>query len=145
MANYKEIKGLTVQNLSTDPTLNTEGQVWFNSTDGKLKSLVQLAAWSAGANLITATSYEMGLGPTGTQSAMLLMGAFPPTAATVQLYNGSGWTTTTSMNTARYGGSGGGTTTAAIMAGGSPATTNTEEFDGTTWTEVNNIPANHNE
>ena len=51
MANYKEIKGLTVQNLSADPTLNagTEGQVWFNSTTGKLKSLVQLAAWSAGA------------------------------------------------------------------------------------------------
>ena len=45
MANYREIKGLTVQNLSADPSLGSgnEGQVWFNSTSGKLKGLVGIS------------------------------------------------------------------------------------------------------
>ena len=122
MATYREIKGLTVQSLSSDPSLGSgnEGQVWFNSTSGKLKGLVAISAWSAGANLVTKTSYEMGLGPTGTQSAMLLMGAYPPTTNQVQHYNGSGWSNDATLNTARYSGSGGGTTTAALLAGGTP-------------------------
>ena len=145
MATYREIKGLTVQSLSTDPSLGSgnEGQVWYNSTSGKLKGLVGISAWSSGANLVTKTSYEMSLGPTGTQSAMLLMGRYP-TSTQVQHYNGSGWFNDATLNTARYGGSGFGTTTAACIAGnGDSGALNTEEFNGTTWSEVNNITALH--
>ena len=42
MATYKGIQGYTVQNLASDPTAsaNTEGQVWYNSTEGKFKIVV---------------------------------------------------------------------------------------------------------
>jgi hypothetical protein len=53
MTTYNELAGFRVNYLSTDPTLNSgnEGQVWYNSTSGKLKSLVQIKSWSAGGNL----------------------------------------------------------------------------------------------
>jgi hypothetical protein len=58
MTTYSDIRGYRVKYLASDPTLNTstEGQVWYNSTSGTLKSLVQIKAWSAGGNLNTARS-----------------------------------------------------------------------------------------
>jgi hypothetical protein len=49
MTTYNELAGLRVNYLSSDPTLNSgnEGQVWYNSTTGTLRSLVQNKAWSA--------------------------------------------------------------------------------------------------
>jgi len=42
MATYKGIQGYTVQSLASDPTAsaNTEGQVWYNSTDGAFRIVV---------------------------------------------------------------------------------------------------------
>jgi len=39
MAKYKEIHGYTIQKLASDPTpsVNTEGQVWYNTTTGVFK------------------------------------------------------------------------------------------------------------
>jgi hypothetical protein len=53
MSEYSGIRGTRVKYLASDPTLNTstEGQVWYNSTEGTLKSLVQIKAWSSGGNL----------------------------------------------------------------------------------------------
>jgi hypothetical protein len=61
MTAYSDIRGYRVKYLASDPTLNTstEGQVWYNSTEGVLKSLVQIKAWSAGGNLNTAR-YALG-------------------------------------------------------------------------------------
>ena len=44
MASYEEIHGKRVETFSSDPTLDSsyEGQVWFNSTEGVNKTLVQL-------------------------------------------------------------------------------------------------------
>ena len=41
MATYDEIYGKRVEVLDADPTLNAtyEGQVWYNSADGALKSI----------------------------------------------------------------------------------------------------------
>ena len=61
MTEYSGIRGTRVKYLSSDPTLNTstEGQVWYNSTEGTLKSLVQIkATWSSGGNLNTARSWS---------------------------------------------------------------------------------------
>ena len=46
MATYDEIHGKRIKELSSDPTLNStyEGQVWYNSTEGNLKSVVSVAA-----------------------------------------------------------------------------------------------------
>ena len=152
MATYREIKGFTVQSLSADPSLasGNEGQVWFNSTTGKLKSLVTISGWSGAPAMLFNGSYGQ-CSSVMTQSAMLSMGRYTPgpttTFNTVQLYNGSGWSSETGMNSTRYTGQGGGTSTATVIAGGVDATpsptTLTEEFNGTTWTEVNNIPTVH--
>ena len=46
MAEYESIHGTRVRYLSSDPTLDssTEGQVWYNSTSGTNKALVQIKA-----------------------------------------------------------------------------------------------------
>ena len=42
MATYEEIYGKRVKEFDSDPTLDEayEGQVWYNSTSGQLKSVV---------------------------------------------------------------------------------------------------------
>ena len=37
MANYREIKGFTIQTVSSDPSNFVKGQVWYYSTLGKIK------------------------------------------------------------------------------------------------------------
>jgi hypothetical protein len=73
MTTYNELAGFRVNYLSSDPTLNSgnEGQVWYNSTSGQLKSLVQIKSWSAGGNLGTARRQLAGA---GTQTAGLAFG-----------------------------------------------------------------------
>ena len=73
MTTYNELAGLRVNYLGSDPTLNTgnEGQVWYNSTSGTLKSLVQIKAWSSGLNMTTA---RRAMGSAGTQTAGLAFG-----------------------------------------------------------------------
>jgi hypothetical protein len=102
MTTYNELAGFRVNYLSTDPTLNSgnEGQVWYNSTSGQLKSLVQIKAWSAGGNMGTARN---NLGGAGTQTLGLAFGGFA-TAATnaTEEYNGASWTAGGNLGTARY-------------------------------------------
>ena len=38
MATYSTDKGFTIQVLSADPSNPVEGQVWFNTSSGTLKS-----------------------------------------------------------------------------------------------------------
>jgi len=73
MTTYNQLAGLRVNYLGSDPTLNTgnEGQVWYNSTSGTLKSLVQIKAWSSASNLPAATRFLAGA---GTQTAGLAFG-----------------------------------------------------------------------
>ena len=55
-------------------------------------------------------------------------------------YDGTDWTAGGDMNTARNGNnSAGGTLTAAWIIGGPRSGVNCEEYNGTSWTEVNNI------
>ena len=42
MTTYKEIFGKQIKNLSSDPANNAEGQIWFNTTSGTFKSLIQI-------------------------------------------------------------------------------------------------------
>ena len=139
MATYEEIYGKRVDVLSSDPTLTSanEGQVWYNSTSGTLKTVVASAAWSSGSPLGTA---RYALGGAGTQDAALGFGgaATPPfaTQTLTEEYNGSGWAAGGVLGTARYVLGGCGTQTAALAFGGNyPARKNeTEEYNGTSWT-----------
>jgi len=50
MANYKDIKGGTVQNFAGDPPAPIKGQVWYDSTnrDFHYRSEVTTGTWSTG-------------------------------------------------------------------------------------------------
>ena len=97
MAEYESIHGTRVRYLSSDPTLtdsSTEGQVWYNSTSGTNKALVQIKAWIAGGNMGTAR-YALGSATSGTQNAALgFGGAVDPTPAhmtATEEYSGFNW------------------------------------------------------
>ena len=94
MTTYSDIRGYRVKYLASDPTLNTstEGQVWYNSTEGVLKSLVQIKAWSAGGNLNTARYVQGG---SGTQTAGLAFGGFSPVTGATEEFTGAALTVKT--------------------------------------------------
>ena len=46
MSTYKAIFGKTIKHLSSDPDNTTyEGQIWYNTTEGKFKTAVATAAF----------------------------------------------------------------------------------------------------
>ena len=61
MATYKEIHGVKVQYRDSDATA-IEGDVWYNSSTGKLKMYSGLGAWSSGGNLNTGRNGGRGAG-----------------------------------------------------------------------------------
>ena len=147
--------GVTTTEEFTAPavfTLQKEGEVFFNTTDGTIKATkkvfnVPAAVWATGGNLNTGRTWVED-GMAGTQTATILMGGYeqPSVGATnkTELYNGSSWTTSpATLNTARGEAAGVGTQTAALLAGGrvssAPYQASTETFDGTSFTEVNDM------
>ena len=138
MAEYESIHGTRVRYLTSDPTLtdsSTEGQVWYNSTSGTNKTLVQIKAWSAGGNLPTATNNN-GSATQGTQTASLSFGGGNTEPQTIE-YNGYAWTTSNNLGTPRFVLSGAGVQTAALGFGGYKSgtfQTATEEYNGSSWT-----------
>jgi len=94
-------------------------------------------------------------GSMGTSTAAVYCGgrASPTASLTAsENWNGTSWTEGNDINRSRYavGNKGSGTQTAGLIAGGnqrfSPVTTpnyfaGTEEYDGTSWTEVNDLPS----
>ena len=145
MAEYESIHGTRVRYLSSDPTLESsyEGQVWYNSTTGTNKALVQIKAWSSGGNMNEARGQ---LASAGTQTAALAAGGSdggsPFNNNESEEYNGTSWTEGNNLTTGRRDIAGTGTQTAGLAFGGqSPATAKTEEYDGTSWSEQNDMPA----
>ena len=54
MTTYNGIAGGRVNFLSSDPTYNSsaqDGQVWYNSNSGTLKSFIPVGAWASGGNM----------------------------------------------------------------------------------------------
>src|SRR5210317_1713003 len=101
MANYSDIRGYRVKYLSSDPTLNTstEGQVWYNSTSGSLKSLVQIKAWSAGGNMTNPRYFSGGVGEQNTMLGITGQQATSMTTSTEE-YNGFSWSSGGAVGTA---------------------------------------------
>ena len=146
MAGYNEIRGLRVKYLSDDPSNAEDGQVWYNSTTGNLRVQgIGTSSWSSSGNLPvgnTATSMF------GTQNAAIMAGGQAlspgpaPTANTLE-YGGLSWMSLPTLASgARKHLAGCGTTTAGVVFGGTPpssGTGNTEEWNGSAWTEQNNM------
>jgi len=146
MAEYESIHGTRVRYLSSDPTLtesSTEGQVWYNSTSGTNKALVQIKAFSAGSNIPTAGSGNASA-VQATQTTALSFGLGSAQPQTIE-YNGYAWTAGGALGTGRFVLRGAGTQTAALGFGGyvDPGgfTTATEEYDGSSWTAGGALPS----
>ena len=122
MAKYSDIKGFTVQTVSTDPAASAAAS----------------GSWASGGDMNTTHAYA---GAAGTQTAGLVFaGVTPAQTANTESYDGSSWTEVNNMNSAAgYIESAGVTYTAALAIGGhrpSNPTAFTEQWDGTNWTEV---------
>ncbi len=140
MTTYKEIFGKPIKVVSSDPTdAGAEGQVWYNSTSGTFKTVLNAASWSSGGNLGTARYVA---GATGNTSAGLYAGGIPagaPEGSEVEEYNGTSWSEVNNLPETRWAFSIAGTQTSAIAAGGYSAplsgyTATSREYDGTNWT-----------
>ena len=141
MSTYQELKGLKVKYLSSDTSGDRvkEGEVFYNSTDFKLKSFVSTAAWHSGANLSTAKNAMGGFGIL--TAAVSCGGKTPPTTNATEEYNGSGWSTGGNYPISTSESGAAGTLTAGLMFGGQnpPETNVTGEYDGSSWTAGGNL------
>jgi hypothetical protein len=137
MAAYKDLVGQKITKVTSNPSEPKTGQMWYNSTDGKLRGLGIVKAWASGSNLANARD---SLGGFGTQTVGLMYGGSPNST---EEYNGTGFSTGGALNTARATcqDNGWGVQTAGVVASGSiPGNTaNVEEYDGSSFTEVNNV------
>jgi hypothetical protein len=147
MSTYQELKGLKVKYLSSDTSGDRvkEGEVFYNSTDFKLKSFVSTAAWHSSASMITARRlFASSSG--NTQSAAWGAGGYVDGTGdqnSTEEYNGSGFSSSGNINTARREFDGAGTQTAGLIMGGrigsSQQQAQTEEYDGSSWTSSNDL------
>tara|TARA_Y100001938_G_scaffold5896_1_gene7362 strand:- start:20948 stop:25315 length:4368 start_codon:yes stop_codon:yes gene_type:complete len=118
------------------------GEIWYNSTDNKLKFTYGINAWKAGGAMILARQY---VGGAGTVNAALAIGGTVSTSeAETEEYNGAAWSAGGDLNTARWGLAASGLQNSALAFGGktpSPAVTHheTEAYNGSSWSEVNDL------
>jgi len=108
-------------------------------------NVITAAAWSSGATKTTSTTQQEA-GTDGPRDAFAIWGGRTVPAITTNLteeFNGASWTAGGTLGTAARKREGGGTLTAAWCANGEQPDyiDNVEEYDGTSWSEVNNTPA----
>ena len=138
MAAYKDLVGQKITKVTSNPGEPKTGQMWYNSTDGKLRGLGILRAWASASPLSTARSV---LGGFGIQTSSVMYGG---TTNSTEEYNGTGFSAGGNLNTGRPNcqDNGWGVETAAVVASGydgSNNTANVEEYDGSSFSEVNNV------
>ena len=144
MATYEEIYGKRVKDFDSDPTLDSsyEGQVWYNSATGTLKSVVSFASWSSSSDALYPAYNTSGF---GVQTAsVFIAGSYPNYNNNTQEYNGSGFSAGGAYPESRSGIGTAGILTAGLAWGGNSSpefeSQLTNEYNGTSWTNVNNYP-----
>jgi len=124
MAKYSDIKGFTVQTLSTDTAASQAAG----------------GSWASGGTLNTGRNGVRGAGVSQT-ATVVFGGNDGSVTGKTENYNGSSWTETTDMNTGKTNSVGTGTYTAAIAA----YTSTAETWDGSSWTEVSELNTSRQE
>jgi len=139
MAAYKDIIGQKITKVTSNPGEPKTGQMWYNSTDGKLRGLGIVEAWSSSSPLSTLRAAGMAF---GTQTATGYACGYTTTyTAVTEEYNGTGWGAGGTADRARYQSAGCGTLTAGLIFGGAQSpgqpeggqSAKTEEYNGTSW------------
>ncbi len=123
------------------------GQMYYNSTSGQFKAIkTGVGSWASGTSMPSASAGRGMAGPT--TAAIAYGGTGPPGTASQTLteyYDGSSWSEQADLNQGRFMGSPAtlGSQTAALFAGGAYNGTNqdnVESWNGSAWSEVNNVP-----
>jgi len=124
MANYRDIKGFTIQSTSSDPVPYS-------------------GSWASAPSMNTARSTFVGYGASSTAAGAVNGYMGPPgITANNELYNGTAWTEVGDTPTANAYNAGGGSTTSALITGGDGRPANpvlyatSTTWNGTGWTEV---------
>ena len=145
MTTFKEIRGTTIEVVSSDPSNPEAGQIWYNSSSGTLKgyALTNVNAWASGGTLSVGMRNAALF---GTQTAAINAGGVNSTGiiGTTQSYNGTSWSSLpATLNTPRESVNGAGTQTAGIIIGGlDPAISSAvESWNGSSWTNITSLPA----
>ena len=145
MATYKVLKGLTIQELSSDPAVLAKGEVWYNSTAETLKAVSQVGVWSTGG---AQPSQQVGAASGGTQTAAWVCsgqapGGSPDAPTATLFYNGTAWadqSAALSVANSGYIGSTG-TQASALLAGGTPLPGEiAAEWGGSSWAAITAQP-----
>jgi hypothetical protein len=143
MSDYKSIIGKPLKFVTANlDNAQAEGQIWYNSTTGEFKDLIVNEAWSSGGNVTTARPAAGGF---GIQTAAVMYGGGPSSKGDLtEEYNGTGFSTGGTLNSSRSTcqDNGWGVDSAGICASGNTPggnTANVEEYNGSSWTEVNNV------
>jgi hypothetical protein len=146
MADYKALRGFTIQTVAGDPSNLILGQVWYDSAAKKVQG-AKLAggAWASGGNLNTTRNTAYSAQQSGYTAGMVAGGNSPGGLLTAtELYDGSSWTTSpASLPEACYAGASCGTQTAALQWKGATGTSGAAEcfeFDGSSWTDGGGFP-----
>ena len=118
-----------------------EGQIWYNETTGKFRSVVAGGAFSSSAPLATPRNSAASF---GTQTAGVIgLGGTPPggNSNATEEYSGSSWSTGNNANTARRYLTGFGIESAGVACGGyiTAASAASEEYNGSSWSSGNSL------
>ena len=140
MATYRELHGVRVNVVSSNPSNPKEGEVWYNSTLGQLKGYILApATWATGGALNVGRTLAGG---DGTQTAAFMVAGLKNPYATyannTENYNGTAWANSGVYPQTVYSVGSAGTQAAGLAFGGnlpgSPETNTTCEYDGSSWT-----------
>jgi len=135
MADYKAIKGHHIETVAGDPSVLQTGDIWYNSTLGKVRGAHLVGSWSTGGAVNDA---RFAMASAGTQTAAVIAGGgAAPLRAKCEEYNGSSWTEVNELASPKYQVCVGvtGTQTAALCIGGAPSPgVDVQIYDGTNWT-----------
>jgi len=128
MADYREVKGLTIQTKETDPVVNTgPGGAWASAPS------LNTARW-----ITTGCAY----GYTGSETLALCVGGRKPPGATYsnnnEEFNGTSWSEKAEISNARDQLAGNGTTTSGLVSGGYDGAVRnySESWNGVSWTDT---------
>ena len=122
MAAYKDIVGQKITVVTSNPPEPKTGQMWYNSTDGKLRGLGIVEAWASASPMASVryrhTAFGTATAGVITGGSVNTPGAQPSTTNTEE-YDGSGFSSGGDLGTARRGLASGGVITAGVVFGGS--------------------------
>ena len=130
-----------ISTVAGDKSSPTVGDVWYNSTTGKLRTYLAVNAWSAGGNLGTARyAFKGG----GTASAAWAAGGNHPALGTTEEYDGSSWSAGGATGVDAHGHGSAGLVSAGIKSSGytSDYQAGSEEYDGSSWSGITDLPEN---